>query len=112
MRRVSTIIAGLFVVSLAASPMLWAAGTVVRAGVPGARAAGPWNSLGVAPVKPAAQGRVPPLSDPAAARGAQENVGDQRLWHRRYGRYGSGTGTTGSGSGSPGSGTGGASSSR
>jgi len=27
MRRVSTIIAGLFVVSLAASPMLWAAGT-------------------------------------------------------------------------------------
>jgi hypothetical protein len=27
MRRVSTIIAGLFVISLAASPMLWAAGT-------------------------------------------------------------------------------------
>jgi hypothetical protein len=40
MRRVSTIIAGLFVVSLAASPMLWAAGTGGTSGSTGGTGSG------------------------------------------------------------------------
>ena len=41
MRRVSTIIAGLFVISLAASPMLWAPGTDGASGSTGGTGTGP-----------------------------------------------------------------------